>query len=454
MRLDRSRSRVWGVSVHRGILVMVILLAALTACVSSTGAQTPCLESDSGAMDIEGVRVRAGNEVRVPVRIQHAPNQVTAFGFEVTYPAQVMEFLSFEPGDIAGSSTTFEVTPMAPDRLSVTGTACEGAIPQGASGNLIWLKFKTKADSAVPASGSEGLGSEPKGLGSEPASVEQAVGIANPSSVYCINNGGTLEIREDEEGNQYGVCIFSDGSECEEWAYFRGECEPGEKVQCYPLQIENLKDDLARFSVSQGCLCLYNCQLDGDLNADGSITAQDALIVFRCYLRLGPCSDCADVDGDGSVTPGDALCIFEHCLGKPSCLDHQPTAAPAPVRMEGEWQSQNPTSETLQKGSLIVDREKQTVEMPGSAYAVGEGSLLSFCYTPTGGSAPISFQAKFNAGTCTASFTGTANNSLCPPGVMCFWEGQFSVDGKYSLNGSLGQLLDEGTFSLKYPVNH
>lgn len=51
--------------------------------------------------------------------------------------------------------------------------------------------------------------------------------IPNPASVYCIQNNGTLEIRENEKG-QYGVCIFPDGSECEEWAYYRGECKPGD----------------------------------------------------------------------------------------------------------------------------------------------------------------------------------------------------------------------------------
>ena len=51
-------------------------------------------------------------------------------------------------------------------------------------------------------------------------------GLANPASVYCNEQGGKLEIRDNELG-QYGVCVFSDGSECEEWAYFRGDCKPG-----------------------------------------------------------------------------------------------------------------------------------------------------------------------------------------------------------------------------------
>jgi len=47
--------------------------------------------------------------------------------------------------------------------------------------------------------------------------------IANPASTYCIDHNGSLEIRQNENG-QYGVCI-KDGKECDEWAFFRGECE-------------------------------------------------------------------------------------------------------------------------------------------------------------------------------------------------------------------------------------
>lgn len=49
--------------------------------------------------------------------------------------------------------------------------------------------------------------------------------IANPASVKCIKDGHRLEIRKDAKGNEYGVCIDKKGRECEEWAYFRGECK-------------------------------------------------------------------------------------------------------------------------------------------------------------------------------------------------------------------------------------
>jgi len=52
----------------------------------------------------------------------------------------------------------------------------------------------------------------------------------NPASVYCEENGGTLEIRSDEFGGQAGYCLFPDGSECEEWAFFQGECQSGDSL--------------------------------------------------------------------------------------------------------------------------------------------------------------------------------------------------------------------------------
>ena len=48
--------------------------------------------------------------------------------------------------------------------------------------------------------------------------------MPNPASVYCEQNGNTLEIQTAADGSQSGMCIFPDGSTCDEWAYYRGEC--------------------------------------------------------------------------------------------------------------------------------------------------------------------------------------------------------------------------------------
>jgi putative hemolysin len=53
--------------------------------------------------------------------------------------------------------------------------------------------------------------------------------VANPASTFCIENEGTLNIRNTDKG-EYGVCVFKDNSECEEWMFYRGECLKGEYI--------------------------------------------------------------------------------------------------------------------------------------------------------------------------------------------------------------------------------
>ena len=49
-------------------------------------------------------------------------------------------------------------------------------------------------------------------------------GMPNPASVYCEQNGNKLEIHTAADGSQSGVCVFADGSTCDEWTYYRREC--------------------------------------------------------------------------------------------------------------------------------------------------------------------------------------------------------------------------------------
>jgi putative hemolysin len=66
-----------------------------------------------------------------------------------------------------------------------------------------------------------GLSGEPT-----PGQTEQEAALPNPASVNCTKKGGKVQIRKDSRGNEYGVCIFPNGRECEEWAFFRGQCSP------------------------------------------------------------------------------------------------------------------------------------------------------------------------------------------------------------------------------------
>lgn len=46
------------------------------------------------------------------------------------------------------------------------------------------------------------------------------IGMANPASVFCIQQGGKLRMVKTAQG-EHAMCVLPDGREVEEWAYFR-----------------------------------------------------------------------------------------------------------------------------------------------------------------------------------------------------------------------------------------
>ena len=68
---------------------------------------------------------------------------------------------------------------------------------------------------------------------------ESLTRIANPASVNCTDKGGQLEIKKAGDNGEYGVCIFEDNRQCEEWALLRGVCpEGGLKITGYATDAE------------------------------------------------------------------------------------------------------------------------------------------------------------------------------------------------------------------------
>lgn len=63
----------------------------------------------------------------------------------------------------------------------------------------------------------------------QPAAATQSLPaqIANPASENCIKQGGTLLIQKRGDGGEYGICVFEDNRQCEEWAMMRGDCPVG-----------------------------------------------------------------------------------------------------------------------------------------------------------------------------------------------------------------------------------
>src|SRR5688572_16940315 len=59
----------------------------------------------------------------------------------------------------------------------------------------------------------------------EPA-ADAPVRLANPASTHCVKSGGRLTI-ETHPAGEFGICLFEDNRQCEEWALMRGECPMG-----------------------------------------------------------------------------------------------------------------------------------------------------------------------------------------------------------------------------------
>ncbi len=67
--------------------------------------------------------------------------------------------------------------------------------------------------------------------------------MPNPASVYCKEQGNKLEIRTAADGSQNGICVFPNGSTCDEWAYFRGECGPAVQKSPTPVMVVEVTAD-------------------------------------------------------------------------------------------------------------------------------------------------------------------------------------------------------------------
>ncbi len=57
--------------------------------------------------------------------------------------------------------------------------------------------------------------------------AETPASMPNPASQNCVSQGGSLQFAVRGDGGAYGICLFPDNMQCEEWALMRGECPAG-----------------------------------------------------------------------------------------------------------------------------------------------------------------------------------------------------------------------------------
>ncbi|MFH1331936.1 MAG: DUF333 domain-containing protein [archaeon] len=138
--------------------------------------------------------------------------------------------------------------------------------------------------------------------------------LANPASEYCNNQGHKLEIISAPDG-QYGICKFVDGTECEEWDYYRGKCKPGDKKIAVPVneeQCTSLGGEWGLFGLADVERCNLPTKDGGKLCTDGSNCEAGICIAESIGAISGNCPEwkmnfgCFNIVENGK---GIGLCI-------------------------------------------------------------------------------------------------------------------------------------------------
>ncbi|MGM5488200.1 MAG: putative hemolysin [Nanobdellota archaeon] len=142
---------------------------------------------------------------------------------------------------------------------------------------------------------------------------QQETEMPNPASEYCIEQGGTLDIRDTSEG-QVGICVLPDGTECEEWAYMHGEC---------PMDLETCQAE-GGMTLGDGNQCAIN----------GKVYTQDTVIdLSGCSSYFDGCNHC--VVENGSINGCSE--IYCESYTEPECRVDGSSAQEKCKSHGGEW---------------------------------------------------------------------------------------------------------------------
>jgi len=102
------------------------------------------------------------------------------------------------------------------------------------------------------ATGTGGATGTPPPVATTTGKEEAPIGMANPASVYCIEQGGELETRSDADGNQSGFCTFPDGSEKNQWDFWYENHPAGDEPPVDPGAPIGMANPAAVYCIEQG----------------------------------------------------------------------------------------------------------------------------------------------------------------------------------------------------------
>lgn len=91
------------------------------------------------------------------------------------------------------------------------------------------MSRKVKKPVSVKQSVSVGNVNQNNNYQNEDFPEQKMIGMANPASVYCVEQGGESIIKQNKDGSEYGICKFKDGKEVDEWEFYRKSHDLTEK---------------------------------------------------------------------------------------------------------------------------------------------------------------------------------------------------------------------------------
>jgi hypothetical protein len=203
-------------------------------------------EDDSGALDIPAASGQDGKTIAIPVRIQNAPNEVAALGFDVSYDTSVLQFVSADfTGTLLEGFSFKDVSSPSLGLLRVGGFTVADPIAAGTSGDVVYLTFEVTCTECTSSK------LELDNL------VDQIVG-------WDTSDGCLL------------ACCRCSGDVSGD-----GVITPLDALCAFETY-------LLRCPTSCGIPCEEVCC---DVTDDGSCTPADALCIFQKYLQLPSCLD-------------------------------------------------------------------------------------------------------------------------------------------------------------------
>lgn len=91
------------------------------------------------------------------------------------------------------------------------------------------MSRKVKKPVSVKQSVSVGNVNQNNNYQNEEFPEQKMIGMANPASVYCVEQDGESLTKQNKDGSEYGICKFKDSKEVDEWEFYRKNHDLTEK---------------------------------------------------------------------------------------------------------------------------------------------------------------------------------------------------------------------------------